>query len=1349
MSKLKKISIILILLLLLQLSIIIKSVYCTEAIFSGVDISENGDGSVIAKLSTDKKTLTISGTGKMTEYSIDGVTKYSNTITKVVIKQGVTNIRGYFAKDWEKLNSVTIPNSVTIIGEKAFYHCDGLTSITIPSSVTKIGNSAFEFCYNLKTVKILGGSVGNLCFHGCSKMSSLSLENGVIGIGKDAFLGCIGITRVIIPGSVTSIGNEAFQGCANMETMYIPDSVKSIGNNALFFDLSLNYEEKGVTIKCKKGSVAETVVNKYIANRKAGKNGSNVTIYKLSLDNTAPTLTGPTYSTTAATKSNVKVTIKGNEALQGITGWTLSSDRKTLTKTYSSNVSSTKVTVKDLVGNSKTVTVKIANIDKTAPKLSSLNVTSPNAGTYKAGQTITIVATFSENIYKDASKGAVVAATAPLKIKFGSGTVRTATFSKVSGKTITYTYKIASGDAGKLAISSYSGTVYDVAGNSLKITNKTIGGNAITADTTAPTLTSLNITSPNAGIYKAGQTITIVATFSENIYKDASKGVVVAATAPLKIVFGSGTVRTATFNSTSGKTITYTYEIVTGDVGKLTISSYSGTVYDAVGNSLKITNKTIEGNAITADTVIPIATVNYSTTNLTQDNVTVTITANEKIQEVEGWKLSEDAKTLTKTYTVNESKEITIYDLVGNSSNVSVRVLNIDKTQLLTNIQYSTIKPTNKDVTATIIANMEIEQVEGWKISEDKKTLTKTYTENKEEEITINGKNGSSKKVNVKVGNIDKTAPVLSEPNYSTTELTNENIIVTIESNEKIQEVEGWNLSADKKQITREYIANVEEEIEVYDLAGNSSKVNVKIANIDNTQLHANVKYSTIKPTNKDVTATIIANMEIEQVEEWEISEDKKTLTKTYTENKEEEVIINGKNGSSKKVNVKVGNIDKTAPVLSAPNYSTTNLTQDNVTVTITANEEIQEVEGWNLSADKKQITKEYIANAEEEIEVYDLAGNSSKVNVKIANIDNTQLHANVKYSTTKHTNTDVVVTIESNKELKEVEGWNLSEDKKTLTKTYTGNKEEEVIIYDLVGNSKKISIGVSNIDKDKANLEINYSTTKKTNNNITVTIRSNKELKSIDGWRLSEDKKTLIKEYTENTTENIEVTDTLGNIRNIEIKIENIDKTIPELHVSTELSEEKNSCKVDIISNKELSELEGWNLSADKKKLTRVYVENIEEEITVKDIVGNENTINVEVSGIEKIFDINYEIEEDFIYNIQPNTTYNEFAQNINSNTEYELKDNENKIEETDIVKTGQTITVGEDTYMLVVAGDVNGDGKADIKDILRINRHRLNKNNLTDCYLQAGDVNEDGKADIKDLLRINRYRLGKINEL
>ena len=123
--------------------------------------------------------------------------------------------------------------------------------------------------------------------------------------------------------------------------------------------------------------------------------------------------------------------------------------------------------------------------------------------------------------------------------------------------------------------------------------------------------------------------------------------------------------------------------------------------------------------------------------------------------------------------------------------------------------------------------------------------------------------------------------------------------------------------------------------------------------------------------------------------------------------------------------------------------------------------------------------------------------------------------------------------------------------------------------------------------------------------------------------------------------------------------------------------------------------------------------------------------------------------IENGYIKKIQPNTLYTDFVKNINFNESYTIKEGEKELTKTDIIKTGQILISGENTYTLVVLGDTNGDGKASIQDIMQINKYRLNKTNLEEKYLLAGDINEDGKTNIKDLLKINQYRLGIINIL
>ena len=115
------------------------------------------------------------------------------------------------------LTSVTIPNSVTSIGEGAFVST-GLTSITIPNSVTSIGEYAFNGCSSLTSVTIPNSvtRINHYTFYNCTGLTSIEIPNSVTSIGEKVFKGCIGLSSVTIPNSVTSIGVDAFEGCSSL-----------------------------------------------------------------------------------------------------------------------------------------------------------------------------------------------------------------------------------------------------------------------------------------------------------------------------------------------------------------------------------------------------------------------------------------------------------------------------------------------------------------------------------------------------------------------------------------------------------------------------------------------------------------------------------------------------------------------------------------------------------------------------------------------------------------------------------------------------------------------------------------------------------------------------------------------------------------------------------------------------------------------------------------------------------------------------------------------------------------------------------------------------------------------------
>ena len=178
-----------------------------------------------------------------------GVLTFDDTITSIGEK-------AFY--NCSSLTTVTIPDSVTSIGDSAFYGCSSLTNSTIPDSVTSIGDNAFRDCSSLTSITIpdsvtkMGGN--NRIFYGCYIAKDKFINNSSLDAAANNYWGasiydiiqedglCINstiavdckpdATSVTIPDSVTSIGDYAFYGCSSLTTVTIPDSVTSIGKYA-------------------------------------------------------------------------------------------------------------------------------------------------------------------------------------------------------------------------------------------------------------------------------------------------------------------------------------------------------------------------------------------------------------------------------------------------------------------------------------------------------------------------------------------------------------------------------------------------------------------------------------------------------------------------------------------------------------------------------------------------------------------------------------------------------------------------------------------------------------------------------------------------------------------------------------------------------------------------------------------------------------------------------------------------------------------------------------------------------------------------------------------------------------
>lgn len=237
----------------------------------GDDITLTSDNLEVYNISTSGDVVIpeyVTDTGGV-KHKVTSINEYTfggcSEVTSITIPKSVTSIGNCVAPDCDKLvsiivdsenpvydsrnnsnaiietetnrliqgcNTTVIPETVTTIGQYSFSYCNLLATISVPDSVKSIEKRAFDSCENLTSITIPNSvtSIDSDAFEWCSSLTSICIPNSVININDYAFWKCVGLTTVTIPSSVTNIGSSVFSECTGLTDAIIENGVASLSD---------------------------------------------------------------------------------------------------------------------------------------------------------------------------------------------------------------------------------------------------------------------------------------------------------------------------------------------------------------------------------------------------------------------------------------------------------------------------------------------------------------------------------------------------------------------------------------------------------------------------------------------------------------------------------------------------------------------------------------------------------------------------------------------------------------------------------------------------------------------------------------------------------------------------------------------------------------------------------------------------------------------------------------------------------------------------------------------------------------------------------------------------------------
>ena len=178
-------------------------------------------------VSPEEKTLSVTWPPAESEYN--GITAVPEKAVYNGVEYTVVEIGDLAFSEVTGLTSMTVPASVTVIGEGAFWD-SSLKEITLPATLTEIQGSAFEDCQSLKSIVIPESAVtlGELIFSGCTSIEEITVPSAITAIPANFAAGCQALKKFDIPAGVTTIGEFAFSEAVALYDITLPDGITTL-----------------------------------------------------------------------------------------------------------------------------------------------------------------------------------------------------------------------------------------------------------------------------------------------------------------------------------------------------------------------------------------------------------------------------------------------------------------------------------------------------------------------------------------------------------------------------------------------------------------------------------------------------------------------------------------------------------------------------------------------------------------------------------------------------------------------------------------------------------------------------------------------------------------------------------------------------------------------------------------------------------------------------------------------------------------------------------------------------------------------------------------------------------------